>query len=106
MKTSKRRTYSSDEKALLLEAYKSNGILRKQWCKENGIGLSTLQRWLQQEKRQMNSDPVQSWVPVVATAPEKSDTLEIQIGKCTISVDNMTDLKLLAAVLCVVVEVC
>jgi len=66
MKTSKRRTYSSDEKALLLEAYKSNGILRKQWCKENGIGLSTLQRWLQQEKRQMNSDPVQSWVPVVA----------------------------------------
>lgn len=106
METSKHRKYSSKEKALLLEAYKSSGIVRKQWCQENGIGLSTLQRWLQQEKSQANPHPVQNWVPVVETTPKKSDTLEIQIGKCTISVTNKTDKKLLAAVLDVMVEVC
>ena len=106
MKTGKRKTYSKTEKTLLLETYKSSGKKKKQWCQENGLGLSTLERWHQQEKKQTRPQPVQSWIPVMATAPEASKVLEIQIGKCKISVDDKTDKKLLADVLSVLVEVC
>jgi len=43
----KRKSYSAAEKSLLLEAYKTSGLSCKQWCTENHIGLSTLQRWMQ-----------------------------------------------------------
>lgn len=75
--TSKRKTYSDTEKTVLLEAYKSSGIVKKQWCKENAIGLSTLERWLKQEKKQTQPQPIQNWIPLVRTAPETSDKLEI-----------------------------
>lgn len=101
----KRKTYSDAEKAFLLEAYKSSNTVRKEWCKEKGIGLSTLDRWLQQEKKQIQP-PIQSWIPVTTTTPQPSKTLEIQIGKCKIAVDHTIDKQLLATVLGVMVEVC
>lgn len=49
--TSKRKAYSAVEKAALIAAYKASGLSKKEWCQENAIGLSTLQRWLQHEKK-------------------------------------------------------
>lgn len=106
MQTEKRKYYTAAEKALLLKAYKSSGIGKKQWCKENAIGLSTLSRWLQYETKKDKSQPAQNWIPVLVAAPEAASTLEIQVGKCKIAVDNKTNKELLAAVLAIVVEVC
>lgn len=104
-KTSKRKTYSAVEKALLLEKYKTSGAKKTQWCAENVIGLSTLERWLKQEKKQTQLQPKQNWIPIEVIS-EKSSSLEIQLGKCKIIVDNTTDKNLLAVVLGVVIEVC
>ena len=53
-KTSKRKTYSAVEKALLSEKYKTSGAKKTQWCAENVIGLSTLERCLKQEKNKLS----------------------------------------------------
>jgi len=106
MKSSKRKTFSAAEKTSLLEAYQGSGKIKKQWCKENGVGLSTLQRWQRQEKDKNQPQPLQSWVPVISTVPEKAKALEIQVGKCIIPIDAKTDLNFLAGVLKVLVEVC
>jgi transposase-like protein len=102
---SKRKTYSNTEKALLLEAYKASGIVKKQWCKENAVGLSTLERWLMQEKKHQ-PQPRQNWVSLMATAPEVFEGLDIQIGKCKIAVNTKTDKTLLTEVLGVLMQVC
>jgi hypothetical protein len=91
---------------VLLEAYKTSGIVKKQWCKVNAIGLSTLDRWLKQEKKQTQLQPKQNWIPLRAITPKPSGEIEIQLGKCKIVVNNTTDKKLLAAVLGVMVEIC
>lgn len=102
----KRKTYSNTEKTLLLEAYKSSGIVKKQWCKENSIGMSTLDRWLKQDKIQIAPQPMKNWVSLVPIVPKESESLEIQIGKCKIAVNTKTDKMLLATVLGVLMEVC
>lgn len=103
----KRRTYSSAEKARLLKAYQSSGVPQKQWCKDHPIGLSTLQRWLQEEKKPDPLQPAPTWVPVtLATAPDAPAALTVQIGKCTMVVDPQTDLKLLSAVVNLMVRLC
>jgi hypothetical protein len=102
----KHRIYSAVERASLLEAYKVSGILKKQWCKENDIGLSTLQKWLSTDKKQEKPKAVQSWVPVFSVTPAKSDILPVQIGKITIPVDQHTDMQLLSTVLQVVIAIC
>lgn len=104
--TNKRKSYSAVEKAAIMAAYKASGLSKREWCQENSIGVSTLQRWLQYEKKQDPLQPVQSWIPVIQAAPERSASLEIQIGKCKIAVDAKTDKKLLTMVLGVLVEVC
>lgn len=102
----KQRRYSAVEKASLLEAYKTSGTLKKQWCIENGIAPSTLHKWLGEEKKQDQSLNVQTWIPIVTITPEKSNILPVQIGKFTIPVDRYTDMQLLSAVLKVVIEAC
>ena len=102
----KHRIYSVAEKSSLLEKYKTSAVLKKQWCKENNIGLSTLQKWLSEDKKQQQVPHAQAWVPVVTITPKKADKLPIQIGKFTIPVDQHTDLQLLSSVLKVVIEIC
>lgn len=102
----KHRRYSPVEKASLLEAYKTNGISKKQWCIENDIAPSTLHKWLCEEKKQEQSPNVQAWIPIVTITPEKSNILPVQIGKFTIPVDQHTDMELLSTVLKVVIEAC
>lgn len=104
--TNKRKSYAAVEKATMIAAYKASGLSQKEWCQENSIGVSTLQRWLQHENKQAPLQPVQNWIPVIQAAPERSASLEIQIGKCKIAVDAKTDKKLLTTVLGVLVEVC
>lgn len=101
-----RRSYSAAEKKELLESYKTSGLSCKQWCKENGIGLSTLHRWLQKERKTENLNPVQTWVPVVTITEEKSDMLKLQVGQITIPVTINTDMRLLATVLKVMKDLC
>ena len=103
---SQHRRYSVAEKSSLLEAYKTSGALKKQWCTENNIGLSTLQKWLCEDKKQKQPPNVQTWVPVITITLEKSDKLPVQIGKFTIPVDQHTDMQLLSSVLKVVIGIC
>ena len=102
----KHRRCSAVEKSSLLEAYKTSGALKKQWCTENDIGLSTLQKWLREDKRQEQPPNVQAWVPVIAITPEKAGKLPVQIGKFTIPVDQHTDMQLLSSVLKVMIGIC
>lgn len=106
MKTDKRKRYSEKEKTKLLAAYKASGLSQKQWSKENAIGQSTLQRWLKQERKPANSQPLPSWIPVIPTAPATAGNLEIQIGKCKLLWIYKTDKQLLTTVLGIVVQVC
>ncbi|HWR06661.1 IS66 family insertion sequence element accessory protein TnpA [Sporomusa sp.] len=101
-----RRSYCATEKTALLEAYKTSGLSSKQWCKENGIGLSTLQRWVQKEWNLENAPPLQTWVSVNTIAETKSDRLQVQIGPFTVAVASNTNLKLFASVLKVMKELC
>lgn len=105
-KKRERRIYSATEKASLLEKYKTSSSLKKEWCEENNIGLSTLQKWLRDEKKQEQTQAVQTWVPVVTITPKNSDRLSVQIGKITIPVDQHTDMHLLSSVLKVVIGIC
>ena len=106
--TAKRKhiRYSAVEKASLLEAYKTSGILKRHWCKENGIAPSTLHKWLGEEKKQEQPSNVQAWVPIVTIPSEKSALLPVQVGKITIPVDQHTDMQLLSSVLKVVIAIC
>lgn len=106
MKINNRKTFTEIEKEELLRSYHDSGKTKKAWCEETGVGLSTLHRWLYQNKSPMNPQPLQNWVSVIATAPVPAKDLEIHVGKCTIPIDRGTDLNLLAGVLKVLVEVC
>jgi len=76
MKPNKRKTFSDAEKAALLKSYQNSEKMKKQWCEENAIGLSTLHRWLRQEKNTITPQPLQCWVPVVSALPEQFNSLE------------------------------
>jgi transposase-like protein len=104
--TYKRKTYCDAEKSSLLEAYKQSDKSKKQWCKENGIGLSTLHKWLQNDKNLTKPQDVQAWVPVITITPETDDGLLIQIGKFSIPVAKHTDVQLLSTVLKVMIDLC
>lgn len=102
----KRKSYSAAEKSLLVETYKTSGLSCKQWCTENHIGLSTLQRWMQKDWKQKTPHPQQIWIPVVTATEEKSEMLSVQAGPFTIPVDANTDMKLLVRVLTGMRELC
>ena len=102
MKPNQRKAFSNEDKAALLEAYKSCEKTQKAWCEDNDVSLSTLQRWLSKSKPQA----IQNWLPIVAAAPVKSNGIEIQVGKCNIPINRQADLTLLADVLKVLIEVC
>ncbi len=104
--THKRKTYCNAEKRSLLDAYKQSGTSKKLWCKENGISLSTMHKWLQNDKNLTKSQDVQAWVPIITVTPENTDELLVQIGKCTIPVAKHTDVQLLSTVLKVIINVC
>ena len=102
----KRKNYSAAEKALLVDTYKTSGLSCKQWCIENHIGLSTLQRWMREEREQKTSQPQQTWIPVVTVAEKKAEIISVQAGPFSIPVATNTDMKLLASVLTVMRELC
>lgn len=106
MNPNNRKTFTDVEKAALLKSYHDSGKTKKAWCKETGVGLSTLHRWLHQDQSPMNPQPLPNWISVISTAPVPSKDLAIHVGKCTIPIDQRTDLNLLAGVLKVLVEVC
>ena len=91
---------------MLLEAYQTSGRTKNQWCKDNRVGLSTLQRWLYQEKNTIKPQSLQNWIAVVPTVLQKPKNIELQLGKCIIPIDRQTDLDLLESVLRVLVKVC
>jgi transposase-like protein len=102
----KHKNYSAAEKALLVDTYKTSGLSCKQWCTENHIGLSTLQRWMREDWKQKTSQPQQTWIPVVTTTEKKVEILSVQAGPFTIPVAVNTDMKLLVSVLGVIRELC
>jgi transposase-like protein len=102
----KRKNYSAAEKALLVDTYKTSGLSCKQWCTENHIGLSTLQRWMRKDYKQKTPQPQQTWIPVVTVPKEKAEMLSVQAGPFTVQVAAHTDMKLLVSVLTVMREVC
>ena len=101
-----RKTFTDAQKTALLQAYQVSGQSKKQWCKESTLGLSTLQRWLREEKNRIHSKVIPNWIPVVTVPPESSHDLKVHMGKCTIRVNHHTDLQILSNVMKVLVEIC
>lgn len=102
----KHKNYSTAEKVLLVNTYKTSGLSCKQWCTKNHIGLSTLQRWMREEREQKTLQPQQTWIPVVAATEKKAEKISVQAGPFTIPVAVNTDMKLLVSVLGVIRELC
>ena len=48
----KQKQYTAQEMNELLGAYKRRAVPQKQWCKEHGIAVSTLHKWLNGDKEQ------------------------------------------------------
>lgn len=90
-------------KALILE-FKSSGKTISDWCKERGIGKSTLSKWLKDTA--YKPKPEQNWIPVQINSLEIKDTLTIEIGRCKIKVDASFSKPLLAEIIKVLVAVC
>jgi len=101
-----RRSYTAADKEWLLQSFQSSGKTSKEWCQENQVGLSTLQRWLRTEGQVNPANTVQTWAPVVAVAENTKSSIVIQSGIFSISVSADTDRKLLAEVLVAVKTVC
>lgn len=116
------------ERAELLLAYRHSGLSQKEWCRAQGVAISTLGRWLKLEKEQVNSQTAQGWAPVAVSPPvrEESDrlclnpksmmvtvsppvqeqTILLKSGKFSITVGKNTDRKLLSEVLALLVTLC
>jgi transposase-like protein len=105
--TKMRRSYTTADKKRMLQSFQSSGKTSKEWCRENQVGLSTLQRWQRTESQGKVASTVQTWAPVVAVAePTPKSIIVIQSGTFSISVSADTDRKLLAEVLAAVKTVC
>lgn len=102
----KHKQYSAQEIDELLAANKHRVIPQKQWCKEHGIAVSTLHKWLNSDKEQPASQSKQTWASVVVSSPAKESTLLLQAGKLSIAVEKDTDMELLSAVLSILVALC
>ena len=102
----KGKRYSAEEKIMLMDTYKTSGLSCKQWCTENHIGLSTLQRWMREDSKQKPSQPQQTWMPVVTATEKMAETISVQAGPFTIPVAVNSNMKLLANVLGVIRELC
>ena len=59
--TEVRHTYTAADKERLLQSFLTSGQTIKQWCQEHRVGLSTLQRWRQDERVTTAVSPVQTW---------------------------------------------
>lgn len=105
MKERHRRTYSPTEKLDLIKKYRLSGAVRKTWCKENQIGLSTLQRWLKEEIT-LAEFPSPKWVSIDTIPLAPKSELNIQAGSFNLSINEKTDLQLLKNVLSILAVVC
>jgi transposase-like protein len=69
--TKVRRSYTVADKERILQSFQASGQTIKEWCRENEVGLSTLQRWQRTGCQAKLATTAQTWVPVVAIAEKK-----------------------------------
>ena len=105
-KTQKRKKYTKSEKTELLNLYQCSGMSIKVWCEENGIAISTLNKWLKLDKKQAGNEMTQCWAAITVLPQIKGGGVLLQAGKFSIEVKESTDRELLAAVLAMLVPLC
>ncbi len=85
-KTQKCKKYTNPEKAELLILYQCSGMSAKTWCEENGIGVSTLQKWLNLDRKQADTKVTQHWAAIAVLPKAGGRTVLLQAGKFSIEV--------------------
>ena len=85
-----------------VDALKSSGLTRREYCEKNQVSPSTLDYWC----RKLNSDPgkmkkknVTAWIPLQIGDGGHASTIDLQIGRITIAVRSGFDPTLLKELL-------
>ena len=103
-----KRRYTQQEKAKLVSEYQNSGLPQKTWCSEHHISVNTLHKWMQAVTMKSETCP-QNWMPIAIERDAYTlhrECVTLQIGKCRIDVSELTDKKLLAEVLEIMVGLC
>ena len=106
IKTQKYKRRTEPEKIELLNLYQRSGVSKKAWCEKNGIGVSTLHKWLKHDKKQTNAKVMQNWAAITVLPKARGGSVLLQAGKFSIEVKESTNRELLAAVLAMLVPLC
>lgn len=105
------KQHIGSEKAELLKCYHNSGLSQKEWCRAQGVAISTFGKWLKLEKELgkseiKSSQAAQVWAPVAVLPPARTESVILKVGKFSITVGENTDKKLLLEVLSVLVTLC
>jgi hypothetical protein len=96
--------HTAAQRKKLVSEYQTSGQAQNEWCKENGIGKSTLSKWL---KDAIDTPMVQqTWARVQINSADSKPVLVIKIGNFKIQVDEGFSKTLLTEILEVLVTVC
>jgi hypothetical protein len=88
-----------------IEAYKSSGLSRGEYCQKNQIKLSTLDYWRQKFNASEDRKNETSWIPI-KIAEANSPGIDIHVGRITIAVKAGFDRTLLMELLQTINALC
>lgn len=92
-----------------IELFKTSGQKDTEWCRSNGIGLRTLNKWM---KRLSDTDGINTSsnnrfiIAKAITEQQTGSIISIKIGKATISLDSEFDVDALTKVIQIISRVC
>ena len=94
-------------KGIVTRYEREGGKNQSEWCRENGIGIRTFNRWYNIFKKETSIIPtVQGWIPLQITEEHQTPSLNLKIGKVNIEVKKGFQPLLLAEVVKVLGEIC
>jgi len=92
-----------------IEAYKSSGLSKKEFCKQHNISVRQLYYWLRKESLKEQTDNTVQWLPVNLSGQEDTsgcDFLTVKVGPAVIEVRQGFNEKLLLDVVKVLSTLC
>ncbi len=100
--------YSLDEKQTIIAEYNKSGLTTSEFCKDNKIGITTLNRWIGHRDPQfikVNRSTI-SDTNQLQTITENRNEIRIEYKEFKIFANAMTDESLLCTILKSVVKSC
>ena len=88
-----------------IEAYKSSGLSRGEYCEKNQLKLSTLDYWRQKFSVPEEKKNETSWIPI-QIAEDNSPGIDMHVGRITIAVKAGFDRTLLMELLQTINALC